>query len=265
MHEKRASGFLVPRRRMIKGAVALPLAAALPGARATRAAAKKPITISIKVDGVTVSALLGLPEGKGKYPAIMLIHDKWGLNDTIKSKIPEFVQQGFVTLAIDLYGGKVAKDAREAGRFARVVTDETASPILEAWVNVLKGSSVANGRVATIGWGLGGGLSLLAGVRAPVDAVIVYYGDVGRPSWELENLSGPVLGLFGAQDQRIDRKMARRFAARMKSVGKIYEIHWYDADHAFADAGDKNFDFRDNIAANLQTSWFLKKYLLEED
>lgn len=265
MAEKRAPGFLVPRRRVLQGAVALPLAAALPGARAAFAAAKKPTPISIKVDGLTVSALLGLPEGKERSPAVMLIHDKWGLNDVVKAKLSEFVGQGYVTLAVDLYGGKVAKDAREAARFARVLKEDETGPILEAWVNVLKGSSVATGRVATVGWGLGGALSLLAGVVAPVDAVVVFYGDVGRPAWELENLSGPVLGIFAAQDQRVDKKMARRFAARMKSVGKEYEIHWYDADHAFADTTDKNYDFRDDRASSLQMYWFLKKYLVEED
>ena len=60
----------------------------------------------------TVSAYLATPAGSGKNPAIVVIHEWWGLNDWVKGKADEFAKQGYVALAVDLYRGKVATGSR---------------------------------------------------------------------------------------------------------------------------------------------------------
>ena len=66
-------------------------------------------TVTYKSGHDTVSGYLALPEGDGKHPAIVVIHEWWGLNDWVKDQAQKFAGQGYVALAVDLYRGKAAK------------------------------------------------------------------------------------------------------------------------------------------------------------
>ena len=74
----------------------------------------------------TVSGYLATPAGPGKNPAIVVIHEWWGLNDWVKGKADEFAKQGYVALAVDLYRGKVAQDPDMAHQLMRGLPDDRA-------------------------------------------------------------------------------------------------------------------------------------------
>src|SRR6202167_2603272 len=70
--------------------------------------------VSYKSGDETVQAVLYTPAGKGPFPAIIVIHEWWGLNDWVKEQATKLSDEGYITLAIDLYRGKVATTAEVA-------------------------------------------------------------------------------------------------------------------------------------------------------
>ena len=239
---------------------ARPLAAVLadPKRAAAQAAALETVSIATK-SGRKAKGALAKPGRKA--PAILLIHEWWGLNDQIKSVAAEFAGQGYLALACDLYEGRVTTDAGKAGALMEALDQAKARETLVAWVEWLRRHPDGNGKVATIGWCMGGGLSLLASMAAPVDATVIYYGRVDFPAGELASLKGPVLGNFAEKDGWINHAMVDPFVAELKKLGKKHEIHWYDADHAFANPTGQNYDTKDAALAWSRTLDFLKASL----
>tara|TARA_B100000029_G_scaffold401822_1_gene401121 strand:- start:299 stop:865 length:567 start_codon:yes stop_codon:yes gene_type:complete len=180
-----------------------------------QAAAATLETVSLRTSGgQDVSASLARPSA-AKAPMIMLIHEWWGLNDQIKAVDREFANEGYLAFAIDLYGGKVASVPDDARSFMKQVDPEVATDTVSSWVDWLRIHDRGNGNVATIGWCFGGGWSLNTSLAVPVDATIVYYGNVAKTADQLKSLKGPVLGHFAAKDKWINQKMIDGFEAGM--------------------------------------------------
>ncbi len=122
------------------------------------AATSKPV--SYKSGDDTVQGILYAPEGKGPFPGFVVIHEWWGLNDWVKEQAAKLADEGYVTLAIDLYRGKVATTPDEAHEIRRGVPEDRAARDLHAAVEFLKSqSSVKKNRIGSIGWCMGGGYS----------------------------------------------------------------------------------------------------------
>jgi len=249
----------IARRELMVGLAGLSLATVLANPRLARAAAAGLETVSLTTEGgKTVSAALALPAA-APAPAVMLVHEWWGLNDQIKSVAAELAKLGYLALAIDLFAGQVAKTPDEAKALIGGVDAAVATDTVKSWVSWLKKDVRATGKVATIGWCFGGGWSLNASLAVPVDGTIVYYGNVAKQAAELGPLVGPVLGHFAEKDQWINRAMVDGFSAEMKTAGKTLEAHWYDADHAFANPTGGRYDEADAALAWQRTTEFLKR------
>jgi carboxymethylenebutenolidase len=252
---------MLARRTVMAGLAGLPLAAILADARLAAEAAARLETVSITTkEGRHAAGALAVP-ATTPAPAILLIHEWWGLNDQIKSMAAELADQGYVALAADLYDGKVASDPDQAQALTKAMDPAKAVDILVSWIDWLKRHEGANGKVATIGWCFGGGWSLNASLAAPVDATVIYYGRVDRPADELKSLKGPVLGHFALKDQFINQQMVGGFEAAMKTAGKQLTVYWYDADHAFANPTGARYDKADAQLAWSRTLEFLKRQL----
>ncbi len=252
------------RRRFLMGIGALPLATVLAYPALARAAADSLETISIDLaDGSSVSAALARPAAD-RAPAVILIHEWWGLNDQIKSVAADLAKQGYLALAVDLYGGGVASDRDGAMALMQAVDGDRATETLTAWVEWLRGHPSGTGKVATMGWCFGGGWSLNASIATPVDATVIYYGRVTRPAEDLKALSGPVLGHFGTLDKNINGEMVGGFEKAMADAGKgdSLTVHWYEADHAFANPTGSRYDADDAALAWQRTSDFLSAHLM---
>jgi carboxymethylenebutenolidase len=250
------------RRDAVKAmGVGLPLAAILADPALARAAAAgvEPATLTT-LGGKHVSAALALP-AKMPAPALLLIHEWWGLNDSIKAVAAEFAREGYIALAADLYDGAVATSRDEATRLREAVEAKVATDILVSWVRWLNAHPKGTGKVATVGWCFGGGWSLNASIAEPVDATVVYYGRVDQPKEQLARLRGPVLGHFATRDQWINRAMVSGFEEAMTAAGRAYTSHWYEADHAFANPSDGRYDGEDAKLAWQRTREFLARHL----
>ncbi|MBL9033302.1 MAG: dienelactone hydrolase family protein [Rhodospirillaceae bacterium] len=249
------------RRDVVVGLAGLSLAALLADpARVAKAAAGLQSVVINTPTGRSISAALALP-AKKPAGAVMLVHEWWGLNDQIKSVAAELASQGWIALAIDLYGGKVADNPADAETLMKAVSPEEARETMSAWFDWLQAHPDGTGKVATLGWCFGGGMALQAALDRPANGAVVYYGNVARSAEELRALKGPVLGQFANQDQWINPPMVDGFEAAMKQAGKVLEVHRYDANHAFANPTGQNYDAADARKAWDQTVAFLKTVL----
>lgn len=252
----------ISRRTVVRGlSAAVPLAAVLADPRLARAAADSLDTVTATTaDGRTVAAALALPAAT-PAPAVLLIHEWWGLNDQIKAVAAEYANQGYVALAIDLYGSKAADTPAGARALMEAVDNAQATDTAVSWVKWLKAQSASSGPVGTVGWCFGGGWSLAASIATPVEATVVYYGRVDRPASQLRSLKGPVLGHFATRDKWINKAMVDAFEVAMKEAGRSLEVYWYDADHAFANPSGARYDAGDAKLAWERTQAFLKANL----
>ncbi len=251
----------IARRRLLTGLAAAPLAAILadPRRKAAAAAAVEDVTIATEGGQRTTGALAPLPAAPAG--TVLLIHEWWGLNDSIKTMAVEFAKEGYVALAVDLYGGKVGTDPAGAEALMKGVDAAAATDVLVSWADWLRGHGSGNGKVGTVGWCFGGGWSLNASIAAPVDATVIYYGRVEQPAAELAKLKGPVLGHFATQDEWINKAMVGGFEAAMGEAGRSFETHWYEANHAFANPSSGRYDEEDAKLSWSRTLDFLKAHL----
>lgn len=231
------------RRSLLAGLAGLPLAAILADPVLAQMAAQTTRDQTIKTAaGREVNAALAVPEpARGGAPAVILVHEWWGLNDQIKAVAVDLSRQGYLALAVDLFQGRVTTTPDEARALTLAVKPDEAADTLSSWAAWLKNHPEGNRKLAALGWCFGGGWALNAATIAPVDATVVYYGRVNLPPEQLARLHGPVLGHFAKSDQFINQDMVAAFERTMKDLGKPYTVHWYDAGHAFANPTGDNF------------------------
>src|ERR1700757_3274332 len=134
--------------------------------------------VSYKSGDEPVNGILYTPAGKGPFPGIIVIHEWWGLNDWVKEQASKLADQGYVTLAIDLYRGKVATTPNEAHEFMGGVPQDRAARDLQAAFAYLQSQpNVKKDRIGAIGWCMGGGYALHLALDQPkLAADIVNYG-----------------------------------------------------------------------------------------
>lgn len=214
----------------------------------------------------TVHGLLYMPStGTGPYPALVVIHEWWGLNDWVKQQASKYADQGYVTLAIDLYRGQVATTPDEAHQIMRGVPDDRAQRDLLAATAYLRSLKTVNPKhVGAIGWCMGGGYALDLAIADPkLKAVVVNYGHLATEKSNLRKIHAAVLGIFGGQDQGIKVDDIRKFETQLQAMNKKVEIHIYpDAGHAFENPNnEKGFRPQDATDAEQVTQEFLRKTL----
>lgn len=198
---------------------------------------------------------VAMPEDAAEpLPGIIVIHEWWGLNDNIRAMAEQIAGEGYIALAIDLYGGQVAEDPAQAqelmqGMYAAPEAIEANLRQAHEYLTQYAFSP----RVGVLGWCLGGGVSLSAGLWMPeeLDAVVMYYGRVSDDSVALGGLDTPLLGLFAADDTAIKVADVQRFRNVLNRLGKDATVRIFpDVGHAFANPSGGNFN-----AAAAEEAW----------
>lgn len=210
--------------------------------------------------GRTARAALARPRAQ-RAPGVILIHEWWGLNDEMRAAAERMADQGFLALAVDLYEGQVTGDPQRARELMSTMDGAKARETLVGWVEWLRQAQGSSGRIATLGFCMGGAWSLNASLATPVDATVIYYGGVQKSAQELAALRGPVLGHFGREDQAITPQMAEGFRQALDKAGKPHQIHFYEANHAFARVGGPNYKPEAAATAERRTLSFLREHL----
>lgn len=227
------------------------------------AAEGKPV--SYKSGDETVNAILYTPPGKGPFPALVVIHEWWGLNDWVKEQASKLADQGYVTLAIDLYRGKVATTSEQAHEIMRGVPNDRANRDLLAASSFLRSQkNVDPAKVGDIGWCMGGGYALDLAIADPqLKAAVINYGHLASDKATLQKINAAILGIFGGKDQGIPPADVKKFEADLKSLGKTSEIKIFpDSGHAFENPNNKQGYRPDDAKQAWElTTAFLAKYL----
>ena len=179
-------------------------------------------------------------------PAIIIIHEWWGLNDNVRAMADRLAGEGYIVLAVDLYGGEVAESPAGARQLMLSVVenpDQASENIRKAYdfVNTAAGAP----KVGSLGWCFGGGWSLNTAMLFPdeLDASVIYYGQVTDDEDKLRAINVPILGLFGADDTGISVESVQQFEAALERLRKNYDIQIYPgAGHAFANPTGRNYN-----------------------
>ena len=203
-----------------------------------------------------------------KLPAVVMVHEWWGVNDNIKDMANELASNGYVVLAADLYNGEVATEANRARELVSAVREnpEKAISNLQSAVQYLASlPNVNSSRIASLGWCFGGGQSLQLALNSeqnPLAATVIYYGNLVNDTNELSKIKWPVLGIFGDQDQSIPVKSVNAFEQALNETGITNEIYIYPGvGHAFANPSGDNYAPAETADAWKKTLAFLKKYV----
>jgi carboxymethylenebutenolidase len=200
-------------------------------------------------------------------PAVILIHEWWGLNDNVRAMADRLAGEGYMVLAVDLYRGSVAtapEGAREL--MLEVVEDpETAKANIQDAYMFLETAGAP--RIASLGWCFGGGWSLTAAELLPdeLDASVIYYGQVTADEDRLRPISAPILGLFAGNDTGIKVESVEAFRTALERLRKEHEIHIYPGvGHAFANPTGRNYNVEAAEDAWARTLEFLARHLASD-
>src|ERR1700685_3230071 len=182
--------------------------------------------VSYKSGDEPVQGVLYTPAGKGPFPALIVIHEWWGLNDWGKDQAAKLADQGYAALAIDLYRGKGATTPDMAHEIMRGVPEDRAKRDLHAAFEFLQSHpDVKKDRIGAIGWCMGGGYALDVALEEPTLAAdVINYGHLATDPEALKKINAPLLGLFGAQDQGIPPADVKKFAETLQKMGKKIDV-----------------------------------------
>jgi carboxymethylenebutenolidase len=203
------------------------------------------------------------------FPAVVMIHEWWGLNENIKNIAETLAKEGYVVLAVDLYNGQVANTTESAQNLVSKVRENPSESInnLQHAVRYLASlENVNSSKIASLGWCFGGGQSLQLALNTepeyPLAATIIYYGNLVSDQESISKIKWPVLGIFGDQDQSISVESVKQFEEALNKNGITNEIYIYKGvGHAFANPSGDNYAPQETQDAWEKTVSFLKKYL----
>lgn len=203
-------------------------------------------------------------EGSPPYPGLVVIHEWWGLNDSLKDMADKLASLGYVTLAVDLFGKTTANPA-EALKMVRGLNQLSATTQMMSAASYLRTRPyVIPAKVGSIGWCFGGAQSLILAFNDPkLSAAIIYYGQPVTDPGELKKIKAPILGIFGEADTSIPIEIVRAFEKALEKAGVTHEIYTYpNAQHAFASPTvGPNYRAQDAEDAWRKTIAFLNKHL----
>jgi len=196
--------------------------------------------VSYKLDSSSRTNFVVYDENiEGKRPAVLVIHEWWGLNDYAKMRARELAKLGYIAMAVDMYGdGKMGDDPDAAGKLATpfYMKPEIAKPIFDAALEKLKGFSQTDAtKVAAIGYCFGGAQVInLAKMGEDLKGVVSFHGNLAVMLPNKDLLKAQVLVCHGGADPFVPQTEVALFKKQMDSVGAKYTFKVYEgATHAF--------------------------------
>lgn len=191
-------------------------------------------------DGVTMNGFIVYDENKeGARPAVLVIHEWWGLNDYAKSRAKQLAELGYIAMAVDMYGnGKTADNPDSAGKYANPFysNPQMTKARFDAALEKLKTYSQTDGnKIAAIGYCFGGAQALnLARLGEDLKGVVSFHGNLLGVPLDKNKLKADILVCHGAADPFVKQDEVDKFKQQMDSAGAKYTFKAYQgAVHAF--------------------------------
>ena len=224
-------------------------------------------TIAFKSGTANVTAFLAKPDGLGPFPAVIVLHEWWGLDGWIKDQARALAREGYAALAVDLYRGKVTTSQEEAHQLMMgTPIDRQTRDMKAAFAYLAARKDVTRTRIAALGFCMGGRNSFTLAIEEPtLAAAVVYYGALPTEPASIAKIKAPMLGNFGGDDEGPSPAQAREFEAAAKKAGKTFDLKIYaGAPHAFANPNNPWKGYRKDAASDAwtRTTSFLRHYLM---
>ena len=225
-------------------------------------------TTQFSSDGFTINAFFSKPlAGSAPAPAVLVLHEWWGLNDHIRDVARRFAAEGYVALAPDLYsrfGSKVAQTPQEAAGLMAALSSQAVLRDLNAATTWLKAQPFVDGwLIGIVGFSMGGTFALSqAAHNSDLKAAVAFYGKV-PPIETFDYLLCPAQYHYAGKDQWVTRQELERLKQGLAQYGKPGEVHVYpEADHSFFnDARREVYRAGDARLAWERTTRFLRQQL----
>ena len=184
-------------------------------------------------DGQTASSYYVTPWSDRKGPGVVVIQEWWGLNSQIKGVADRLGKAGYRAIVPDLFRGKLAKDGAEASHMMNGLDwDDAAEQDIRGAVQYLRKES--GGAVGVMGFGMGGALTLVAGTRlSGIEAGVCFYGIPPQTKADPRRLRVPMQFHFAHEGDWCTPEAVDKLEAGLRQGSAIYEVHRYDAKHAF--------------------------------
>jgi carboxymethylenebutenolidase len=190
--------------------------------------------------------------GSGSGPGVIVVQEWWGLDDHIADITDRLAAAGFVALAPDLFGGRVAHDSDTAGKYMEELPAEQAAKDLGGAVDFLLASDeVTSDKVGVVGFCMGGGfvLQLAAQQGDRIGAAVPFYGvGQGVPD-SFTSVTAPIQGHYGEDDGFYPVDQARELERKIREQSQAeVTFFYYPAGHAFHNDKDKLGTYDDESA-----------------
>ena len=219
------------------------------------------------VNGQSVTGYLARPRAMTDAPehGVIVIQEWWGLNENIEAMAQKLAAEGYIALAVDLYGGEVADTPDGAMALMQTAMGQEAAltdNLRQAYTYLTEEANATN--VGTIGWCFGGMWSLRTALELPdeIDASVIYYGRPVTDADALAALSMPILAFFGGADESIPQSTVTAFEAALTEAEVRHEVEVYPgAAHAFANPSGQAYDAAAAEDAWSRTMAFFETYL----
>ena len=211
----------------------------------------EPVPFDFKPEGADFTfPIVGGEDGRGyiirtEKPTsnyIFVIHEWWGLNDYIRQMGEQLKNdlEDVTVICLDLYDGKLATTREDASTYMQGADETRIRAILQG----AKKYVGPRAHVGTIGWCFGGGWSLQASIELADQAAgcVMYYGMPEKDTARLATLKCDVLGIFASKDGWITSDIVAQFETDMLTLKQGIDVLVYDAEHAFANPSNPNYD-----------------------
>jgi len=239
--------------------------------------------VNLKNGARTVSAFVVYPEVRAKAPAVVVIHEIFGMSDWVQMLADEVAEAGYIAIAPDLLSGMGPNgggtssfaDGSAIGKAIRDLPPDQITRDLNAAADYVAKLPAANGKVAVTGFCWGGTQSFRFATNRPsLSAAYVFYGTGPETPEAIEKIKAPVYGFYAGNDARIGATLPKMIEM-MKAAGKTFEPVTYEgAGHGFMRAGetppppaDADQKIRDAYAGNRKArdeAWARWKGLLKK-
>jgi len=210
------------------------------------------------------SAFVAWPASRNPAPAVIVVHEWWGLNGQIRTMARRLAQEGYVAIVPDLYRGRVADDPEYAHELSRGLDERKALADLDATAAWLRTQRRVNrARIGVVGFCLGGRLSQLFALRGPgLGAAVMFYGQPETDAERIATLKVPLQGHFGGEDRGIGTDQVESLKLALAKAGKTADIYVYPgAGHAFMHEGRSSYHADAARQAWARTLQFFQKHL----
>ena len=189
--------------------------------------------VDFEANGGTASGYLAEPDGDG--PGIVVLQEWWGVDEHVREICDRFAGEGFLALAPDLYHGETTDQPDEAQQKMMAMNIDEAEKEMRGAVEYLLEHPKCNGQVGSVGFCLGGGLSVWAASANPkVGAAVTFYYVMPHGKPDFTRINAPVLGHFGTNDDYISVEDAKALEQELQAAGVEAAFEFYEgAGHAF--------------------------------